>query len=112
MKREWVIVNGGPIFLYRDIAEDMKCAVSRLSFENPFHFETSITSSIKRLPNFSPLNLGLTYILFISQASLQVRTSVKSLTDSLPCWPDHFLKTLTILKNVLDMDHLLLYGHG
>ena len=40
--------------------------IHQISFGNPFSFETLITSSSIRFPNFSSLNLGLTYILFIS----------------------------------------------
>ena len=43
--------------------------IHQISFGNRFSFETLITSSIIRFPNFSPLNLGLTYILFISPGS-------------------------------------------
>ena len=45
--------------------------IQQISFGNPFSFETLITSSIIRFPNFSSLNSGLTYIIFISpEASL------------------------------------------
>jgi len=40
--------------------------IHQISFGDPFSFETLITSSIIRFPNFSTLNLSLTYILFIS----------------------------------------------